>query len=158
MLIFKLQTWCKTNIFATLFSSFLQILEPFPAIRSHITCHKPLIDVTTQCHVFRCCVTMTWPKTITVTAECKHRGDLPQSAGAATRDMTCSPVTALASQLRALVTSWSSWTSWSWSGSQLVVVVLWPPRAQLCSLLQLLPRAGAHWRHVAVTSRDIYTL
>ena len=73
MLIFKLQTWCKTNIFATLFSSFLQILEPFPAIRSHITCHKPLIDVTTQCHVFRCCVTMTWPKTITVTAECKHR-------------------------------------------------------------------------------------
>ena len=67
MLIFKLQTWCKTNIFATLFSSFLQILEPFPAIRSHITCHKPLIDVTTQCHVFRCCVTMTWPKTITVT-------------------------------------------------------------------------------------------
>ena len=44
MLIFKLQTWCKTNIFATLFSSFLQILHPFPAITSshhtsHVTSH-----------------------------------------------------------------------------------------------------------------------
>ena len=32
----------------------------------------PMTDVTTQCHVVRCCVTVTWPKTITVTAECKH--------------------------------------------------------------------------------------
>ena len=37
---------------------------------SHVT--MPMTDVTTQCHVVRCCVTVTWPKTITVTAECKH--------------------------------------------------------------------------------------